>query len=273
MGSGSDVSKEAANVIALNDDFATIVEGIKEGRLLFDNLQKVIAYLLPAGSFSEIMPVLANIFLGMPLPLTAFQMIAICVGSDMIGSLGLVQEAPEPGLMSRKPRDPRHDRMISLRIIGYAYFQIGIMGSTIAFCMYFYTFWYYGIAPSETILAFNNWSGDDAHTFALGKAQTAFFVSLVMTQLWNLLCARTRRQSFFHSKFRFNLIFYMLGEICVVCFICYVPFVNDYLSTYPADWYHFIFPALAGSILLMVEETRKYLVRKNPTGFLARIAW
>ncbi len=97
MGSGSDISKEAANVIALNDNFETIVNGIKEGRLLYDNLRKVIAYLLPAGSFSEILPVLANVILGLPLPLSAFQIIIICVGSDLLVSLALVSEEPEVG--------------------------------------------------------------------------------------------------------------------------------------------------------------------------------
>lgn len=98
---GSDVSKEAANMVLLDDNFTTIVRGIEEGRLLFDNLKKVLCYLLPAGTFSEILPVLAFVFLGMPQPLSTFLMIVICVGTDMCGSLGLVNEHAELDIMRR----------------------------------------------------------------------------------------------------------------------------------------------------------------------------
>ena len=280
MGSGSDVSKEAANVICLNDSFGSIVKGIKEGRLLYENLQKVIAYLLPAGCFSEIQPIFANVFIGMPAPITSFQMIIICVGSDMLGSLGLVHEPPESGLMEKPPRDPKRDRMIGAKLLNHTFLQVGVLQSIIAYFMYFYTFHYYGIPPSGTLLAFSNWGTDgylnttaDQQNFALGKAQTAYYVALVMTQLSNLLCARTRRTSLFTTKFRKSLIFYMLGEVAIVCFVCYVPFMNTYLTTVPADWYHFIFPLFMGLFILMVEETRKLLVRRNPKGFLAKMAW
>jgi sodium/potassium-transporting ATPase subunit alpha len=89
-------------VIIIDDNFATIVNGIHQGRLLFDNLKKVIAYLLPAGCFSEILPVLAYIFIGLPLPLTTLQMIAIFLGTDIIGSMGMVYECQESDLMKRR---------------------------------------------------------------------------------------------------------------------------------------------------------------------------
>lgn len=280
MGSGSDISKEAANVIALNDSFETIVNGIREGRLLYDNLRKVIAYLLPAGSFSEILPVLANVILGLPLPLSAFQMIIICVGSDLLGSLGLVSEDPEAGLMKRKPRDPKNDRMMSFRLISYAYFQVGILQSIMAFFMFFLTLHKHGVSPNDAWLAYSDWGSagylgftEDEQIAILNKGQTAFYVCLVMTQLWNLLCARTRRESLFKTKFRKDLFLYMLGEVAIVCFVCYVPFMNTYLSTAPADWYHFIYPLLMGAFLLIVEEGRKYMVRNYPQGFFAKIAW
>lgn len=107
---GSEVSKEAAKVkldelviskvyeskskiylkvIIMDDNFATIVSGISQGRLLFNNLKKVIGYLLPAGSFSEILPVLAYVFLGLPMPLTVLAMLVICLVTDVFGALGL----------------------------------------------------------------------------------------------------------------------------------------------------------------------------------------
>jgi len=99
--SGSDVSREAANMVLLDDRLGTVVRGVQEGRLLFENLRKVLCYLLPAGTFSEILPVLACLFLGLPQPLATFPMVVICVGTDICGALGLVHERPELDLMKR----------------------------------------------------------------------------------------------------------------------------------------------------------------------------
>ena len=78
MGLGSDLATAAANMILLDNNFASIIVAMENGRLVFDNLKKVILYLLPAGSWSELWPVLVNVLLGTPLPLSAFLMIVIC---------------------------------------------------------------------------------------------------------------------------------------------------------------------------------------------------
>lgn len=76
---GSDVAKEASDLVLLDNNFASTIAGIQSGRLVHENLQKVILYLIPAGSFSELLPILSNILLGLPLPLSPFLMIYICV--------------------------------------------------------------------------------------------------------------------------------------------------------------------------------------------------
>jgi sodium/potassium-transporting ATPase subunit alpha len=279
---GSDVSKEAANMVLLDDNFVTIVKGIKEGRLLFNNLKKVICYLFPCGSFSEILPVLASVFLGMPMPLSTFLMIVICVGSDMIGSLGMVHELAESDIMHRPPRNARTDRLVNSRTILYAYFYIGIMESAIAFFMYFFTMWYEGgIYPSQIVLTFDKWTNEtylpgisvDRRTELNLVGQSAFFVSLVMCQLWNLLAARTRYQSIFTQKFQPKLFYYMLGEVAVVLCTVYLPVINKYIYTRPVYYYHFLIPLGLGSVILMCDEIRKLLVRKFPKGILAKLAW
>ncbi|KAJ5166719.1 uncharacterized protein N7482_005500 [Penicillium canariense] len=102
IGSGSDVAIEAADLVLL-DRFDSIVEAIRLGRLVFQNLQKVIAYLLPAGSWSEIWPVLMNVFFGVPSPLSSFLMIVICVFTDLFLSLSLIMEKEEFDLLSIPP--------------------------------------------------------------------------------------------------------------------------------------------------------------------------
>ena len=100
MVEGSDVALEAADLVLLGS-FHSITEGIHIGRLVFHNLQKFIAYLLPAGSWSEIWPVLLNVFFGVPLPLSSFLMIIICVFTDLLLSLSLIMEKEEFDLRSQ----------------------------------------------------------------------------------------------------------------------------------------------------------------------------
>ena len=92
MGSGSDVAMEAAEVVFLDSNFSSILIAIKNGRLIFQNLRKVIIYLLPAGSFAEIIPVLINTFLGVPQTMSSFQMIIICIFTDVFPSLAMMLE-------------------------------------------------------------------------------------------------------------------------------------------------------------------------------------
>lgn len=113
--SGSDVAIEAADLVLMGG-FDSITEAIRMGRLVFQNLQKVIGYLLPAGSWSEIWPVLVNSFLGTPLPLSSFLMIMICCFTDLFPCLALIMENEEYDLLSQKPRNARKDHLINFKV-------------------------------------------------------------------------------------------------------------------------------------------------------------
>lgn len=112
---GSDAAIEAADLVLL-DKFDSVVDAIRLGRLVFQNLQKVISYLLPAGSWSEIWPVLMNVFFGVPLPLSSFLMIIICVFTDLFLSLSLIMEKEEFDLLSLQPRNHKRDYLINLKM-------------------------------------------------------------------------------------------------------------------------------------------------------------
>ena len=133
MFTGSDVAKDAAAVVLLNDDFRSIVQGVEEGRLIFANLRKVIGYLLTAGSWSELMPVLATFFLGMPQPLSSFLMIVISCMTDVCGGVALTSEPPEREIMLEKPRDSKHRPLVDFRLVAYSYLFYGTMESVAAF--------------------------------------------------------------------------------------------------------------------------------------------
>ncbi|XP_019397242.1 PREDICTED: sodium/potassium-transporting ATPase subunit alpha-3 [Crocodylus porosus] len=121
---GSDVSKQAADMILLDDNFASIVTGVEEGRLIFDNLKKSIAYTLTS-NIPEITPFLLFIMANIPLPLGTITILCIDLGTDMVPAISLAYEAAESDIMKRQPRNPRTDKLVNERLISMAYGQIG----------------------------------------------------------------------------------------------------------------------------------------------------
>ncbi len=109
---GSDVSKQAADMILLDDNFASIVTGVEEGRLIFDNLKKCICYLLTA-NIAELTPFIAFIVLRIPLPLGTIPMLLICLGTDIMPTISLSYEGPEGDIMKRPARDPAKDNLVT----------------------------------------------------------------------------------------------------------------------------------------------------------------
>jgi len=110
--SGSDVSKQAADMILLDDNFASIVVGIEEGRIIFDNLKKSIAYTLTS-NLPEIMPFLCFVMFDIPLALGTIAILCIDIGTDMLPAISLAYEKAESDIMSRMPRDPFEDRLVN----------------------------------------------------------------------------------------------------------------------------------------------------------------
>jgi magnesium-transporting ATPase (P-type) len=123
---GSDVSKQAADMILLDDNFASIVTGVEEGRLIFDNLKKSIAYTLTS-NIPELTPFLLFIVANIPLPLGTITILCIDLGTDLIPAISLAYEKPESNIMERPPRDPKRDKLVNNRLINMAYGQIGMI--------------------------------------------------------------------------------------------------------------------------------------------------
>lgn len=117
--SGSDVTKDAADMILLNDDFASIVDGVEEGRKIFDNLKKTIVYLLTS-NITEVFPYVGEIAIGLPLPLSNAFILTICIGTDILPAISFAYEEAEIDIMTRKPRK-KDDHLVSLRLITHAY--------------------------------------------------------------------------------------------------------------------------------------------------------
>jgi len=175
---GSDVAIEAANLVLL-DKFDSIIEAIQLGRLLFQNLQKVIAYLLPAGSWSEIWPVIMNVFFGVPLPLSPFLMIIISVFTDLFLSLSLIMEKEEFDLLSLPPRNHKRDHLITVKIYIQAYLFTGTMETCTAHALFFLYYWKKaGIPISQLFFLFEGYK-EGFHGYTQDELQRRWAVCIL----------------------------------------------------------------------------------------------
>jgi sodium/potassium-transporting ATPase subunit alpha len=183
MGSGSDIAIEAADMVLL-DSFAAIVEAVRYGRVVFDNLKKTICYLLPAGTFSEFWPVFTNIMFGLPQILSSFLMIIICCFTDCAAATALAYEEPEADVLTRPPRNPKKDRLVDWKLLLQAY---GVLGSIECLCSFAMAYWYaqrQGLYFSDLSFGFGavpaNIESQDRYNQILNTASSIYFVNLVV---------------------------------------------------------------------------------------------
>jgi sodium/potassium-transporting ATPase subunit alpha len=201
---GSDVSKEAADMILLDDNFASIVRGVEEGRLIFDNLKKSIAYTL-SSNIPELAPFLAFMVIRIPLPLPTIMILCVDLGTDLIPAISLAYEEAEADIMLRRPRNAAIDRLVNARLISFSYLQIGVIQALAAMYTFIVVLGDNGINPFEIAFVEPNFSDEDmlmifdnrifdfdARDDALRQAQTAYFVSIVVVQWADLLICKTR---------------------------------------------------------------------------------
>jgi sodium/potassium-transporting ATPase subunit alpha len=143
MGSGSEVAKNAADIVLLDDDFSSIVIGVEQGRVMFDNMKKSITYALCV-NMPELLPVLMFILFQIPVPLSTIIMLVICLGTDMWPAIALAYETAELDLMDRMPRNAKRDHLVTVRLICFSYLQIGFIEFASGQFTYFYILNDYG---------------------------------------------------------------------------------------------------------------------------------
>jgi sodium/potassium-transporting ATPase subunit alpha len=147
MGSGSDVAQNAADMLLLDDNFSSIVNGVEEGRLIFDNLKKSIAYTLTS-NIPEIWPFVFFIIFSVPLPLTTVLILCIDLGTDMVPAIAFAYEHPELDIMERYPRNSKVDYLVGKKMISFSYLQVGMIQQFGAIFCYFTVMNDYGFRPS-----------------------------------------------------------------------------------------------------------------------------
>ena len=147
MGTGSEVAQNAADMLLLDDNFSSIVNGVEEGRLIFDNLKKSIAYTL-SSNIPEISPFIIYMAAQVPLPLSTVLILCIDLGTDMVPAISFAYENPELDIMERFPRNSQRDHLVNAKLVSFAYLQIGIVQASAGFFTYFYMLNDYGWRPA-----------------------------------------------------------------------------------------------------------------------------
>ncbi|TRY95577.1 hypothetical protein DNTS_018365, partial [Danionella cerebrum] len=259
---GSDVSKQAADMILLDDNFASIVTGVEEGRLIFDNLKKSIAYTLTS-NIPEITPFLLFIIVNIPLPLGTITILCIDLGTDMVPAISLAYEAAESDIMKRQPRNPLRDKLVNERLISIAYGQIGMIQALGGFFSYFVILAENGFLPS--FLTY------EQRKIVEFTCHTAFFVSIVVVQWADVIICKTRRNSVFQQGMKNKiLIFGLFEETALAAFLSYCPGMDVALRMYPLkpSWWFCAFPY--SFLIFVYDEVRKLLLRRNPGGWVEK---
>jgi sodium/potassium-transporting ATPase subunit alpha len=280
---GSDVSKQAADMILLDDNFASIVTGVEEGRLIFDNLKKSIAYTLTS-NIPEISPFLLFIIADIPLPLGTVTILCIDLGTDMVPAISMAYEEAESDIMKRQPRNPYTDKLVNERLISMAYGQIGMIQAAAGFFVYLVIMAENGFWPSKLLGIRKRWDShavndlEDSYfqewTYRDRKileftCHTAFFISIVIVQWADLLICKTRRNSIFQQGIKnYMLNFGLVFETCLAAFLSYCPGMDKGIRMYPLK-FNWWLPALPFSLSIFIyDEVRKYLLRRHPGGWL-----
>ncbi|PLX84146.1 MAG: haloacid dehalogenase, partial [Desulfuromonas sp.] len=257
--SGTDVARSAAQIILLDDNFASIVTGIEEGRTVFLNIRKFTNYVLVSNG-PEILPYLIYILLPVPLALTVIQILSIDLGTDIIPSMALGQEPPDPEAMNQPPRS-KDFRLLSPGLVVHSYLFLGLLEAIWSLGLFFWVLmqggWEFGADLPMT---------DPLYRSATGIA----LATILLMQIGNLI----GRRSALHSGLDGGIIrnrLMLAGIIIQIVFswaLLYVPWLQAVLGTGPVDWFVYLAAWLGIPLIFGTDYLRKRLfaAKINYTG-------
>jgi P-type Ca2+ transporter type 2C len=247
------VAREAADMILLDDNFATIVNAVEEGRAIFDNMRKFIVYVF-AHLSPEAIPFILFALVGTPLPLTVMQILAIDLGTETLPALALGVERPEPDVMSRPPR-ARTTRLLDWGALGRGYGFLG--GLTTAAVL----------AVFLLYLSRNGWAwGHRDVGAALGAgATTVVFGGIVLMQVGNAFACRAERTSALRLGLGSNhfLLWSIAFELVLAALIVYTPGLQSVFGTAAVNPLWWLLLAALVPPVFLAEEARKLLRRRQ----------
>jgi magnesium-transporting ATPase (P-type) len=255
---GTDVAKEASAMILTDDNFASIVAAVEEGRAVYDNIRKFVTYIF-AHLAGEAVPYVFFALFNVPLPLTALQILAIDLGTETLPALALGTEKPEPDVMQRPPR-PRDERLLNIPTLLRGYFWLGALIAVAVMFGYFWQLyrhgWHWGITGDNPLFAIGS--------LYQREAATMVFLGIVIMQIANVFACRTERASVFHVGFFSNRMVFagIAFELVFAALLIYVPFFQKIFGTAPVGWEAWLVLFAFTPFVFVVEEGRKAIVRR-----------
>ena len=254
--SGTDVAREAADIVLLNDSFASIVKAVESGRAIYENIRKFIVYVF-SHNWAELIPYVLYAVLAIPLPLLVVQVLAIDLAIDVIPSLALSREPPEAGIMEEPPRSLK-ERLFTGKVFGRSLYigviiAIGAMYGCLSAWMA--GGWHYGMALTS-----------DSSFYTSGvyaKGVTMTFAGIVVAQAGNVLASRTSRQSIFKTSLKTNkwIVVGIVSQLSILAFLVYVPLMQKFFGTTALGLTDWIFLISLAILVVFAEEIRKFFVR------------
>jgi len=250
---GTDVAKEASNMVLLDDNFATIVNAVEEGRTVYENIKKFLTYIF-ASNIPEAVPYLGYILFNIPLPLTILQILLVDLGTDMLPALALGAEKPTSVVMQQPPRKV-NERLLDFPLVARAYLFLGPIEAVACMFGFFWVLnaggWTWGtLLPASNLLYM--------------QATTACLTAIIVVQVANVFACRSSRESLFTTGFFTNkLIFAAIAvELALQIFIVYNPLGNEVFSTAPISLRTWLVLIPFAILLLAAEEGRKLVMRR-----------
>jgi Ca2+-transporting ATPase len=262
---GTDVAKEAADMILTDDNFASIVNAVEEGRGVYANIKKFTTYIFTSNT-PEAIPFILFAFSGgsIPLALNVMHILSIDLGTDIMPALALGAEPPEPGIMDRPPRNLK-EHVITWPLLFRAYPFLGMIQSAAAMAAFYFMYWTNGFwgqwvnLPTSGVL-----NGIDLGAIYRGATAMAL-AAVVTTQIGNLFAQRSERNSFFRTRLFGNRLIWLgiATELALIAGITYVPFLQEFIGTgaFPLANWLFLFAWMPS--LLLADELRKAWVRRR----------
>jgi magnesium-transporting ATPase (P-type) len=250
--SGTDVAREAADIVLLNDSFASIVKAVESGRAIYENIRKFIVYVF-SHNWAELIPYVLYAVLAIPLPLLVVQVLAIDLVIDVIPSLALSREPPEAGIMDEPPRSAK-ERLFTRKVFGRS-FYIGII---IAFGAMI------GCLGAWTAGGWQLGQGLASDSQVYIKGVTMTFAGIVVAQVGNVLACRTSKQSIFKTSLAKNkwIIVGIISQLFILALLVYVPVMQQIFGTTALGLVEWLYLLLLAVAVIFAEELRKFFSRK-----------
>jgi Ca2+-transporting ATPase len=254
--SGTDVAKEASSMILTDDNFASIVNAVEEGRAVYANIKKFTTYIFTSNT-PEAIPFIMFAFSAgrIPLALNVMHILAIDLGTDIMPALGLGSEPPEPGVMDKPPRNIK-EHVITGKLLFRAYPYLGMVQSAAAIFAFYFIYWMNGYWGKLIDLP---GSGD------LYRSATAMaLAAVVFTQIGNLFAQRTETISSFKIPLFKNRLLWLgiASELLLIFLIVYTPFMHTFIGTNSFPPSYWLLQLCFIPLLLVADEIRKWFSRK-----------